>query len=111
MLSLLRAHWRLHRNPIWLFPGTPPEGPRHATVAMDESGLQKAFPKALSAAGVTKPATIHSLRHSWATHLVENGVNVRVVQLWMGHASPTTTAIYTHLTQRSRSAPPRRLTN
>ena len=99
-LSLLRAHWRLHRNPTWLFPGTPPEGQRHATAAMDESGLQKAFHKARDAAGVTKPASIHSLRHSWATHLVENGVNVRVVQLWMGHASPTTTAIYTHLTQQ-----------
>jgi len=98
-LSLLRAHWRLHRNPTWLFPGTPPEGQRHATAPMDESGLQKAFRKALSAAGVTKHATIHSLRHSWATHLIENGVNVRVVQLWMGHTSPTTTAIYTHLTQ------------
>jgi integrase/recombinase XerD len=99
-LSLLRAHWRLHRNPTWLFPGTPPEGQRHATMAMDESGLQKAFRKALPAAGVTKHATIHSLRHSWATHLVENGVSVRVVQLWMGHTSPTTTAIYTHLTQQ-----------
>jgi len=98
-LSLLRAHWRLHRNPTWLFPGTPPEGQRHATAAMDESGRKFAFRKALSAAGVTKPATIHSLRHSWATHLIENGVNVRVVQLWMGHTSPTTTAIYTHLTQ------------
>jgi len=98
-LSLLRAHWRRHRNPIWLFPTTPPEGQRYATAAMDESGLQKAFRKALAAAGVTKPATIHSLRHSWATHLVENGVRVRVVQLWMGHTSPTTTAIYTPLTQ------------
>ena len=67
---------------------------------MDESGLQKAFRKAREAAGVTKPASIHSLRHSWATHLIENGVNVRVVQLWMGHTSPTTTAIYTHLTQQ-----------
>jgi site-specific recombinase XerD len=99
-LGLLRAHWRLHRNPVWLFPGTPPEGQRHATAAMDESGLQKAFRKAREATGVTKPATIHSLRHSWATHLVENGVSVRVVQLWMGHTSPTTTAIYTHLTQQ-----------
>jgi len=100
-LSLLRAHWRLHRNPAWLFPGTPQTGQRHATAPMDESGLQKAFRKAVSAAGVTKHATIHSLRHSWATHLVENGVNVRVVQLWMGHSSPTTTAIYTHLTQHA----------
>ena len=99
-LSLLRAHWRLHRNPVWLFPGTPPEGQRHATAAMDESGLQKAFRKAREAAGVTKDASIHSLRHSWATHLVENGVSIRVVQLWMGHTSPTTTALYTHLTQQ-----------
>jgi len=99
-LSLLRAHWPRHRTPIWLFPTTPPQGQRHATAAMDESGLQKAFRKALSAAGVTKPATIHSLRHSWATHLVENGVSMRVVQLWMGHTSPTTTALYSHLTQQ-----------
>lgn len=99
-LSLLRAHWRRHRNPIWLFPATPPEGQRYATAAMDESGLQKAFRKALAAAGVTKPATIHSLRHSWATHLIESGVSVRGVQLWMGHTSPTTTAIYPHLTQQ-----------
>jgi site-specific recombinase XerD len=99
-LSLLRAHWPRHRNPVWLFPATPPQGQRYATAAMDESSLQKAFHKALPAAGVTKEATIHSLRHSWATHLVESGVNIRVVQLWMGHASPTTTAIYTHLTKQ-----------
>jgi integrase len=99
-LSLLRAQWRLHRNPVWLFPGTPPEGQRHASAAMDESGLQKAFRKALLAAGVNKQATIHSLRHSYATHLVESGVHIRVVQLWMGHTSPTTTAIYTHLTKQ-----------
>ena len=98
-LRLLRAQWRLHRNPVWLFPGSPPEGQRHASAAMDESGLQKAFRKALPPAGVNKEATIHSLRHSWATHLVESGVNIRVVQLWMGHTSPTTTAVYTHLTK------------
>ena len=100
-LTLLRAHWRLHRNPVWLFPGTPRDGERHACVPMDESGLQKAFRHAVQAAGVHKPATIHSLRHAWATHLLESGVSVRVLQLWMGHASPTTTAIYTHLTQHA----------
>ena len=100
-LSLLRAHWRLHRNPVWLFPGTVPTGAQHASVPIDESGLQKAFRHALQAAGVSKPATIHSLRHSWATHLLESGVNVRVLQLSLGHASPTTTAIYTHLTQHA----------
>jgi len=101
ILTLLRAHWRLHRNPFWLFPGTPRDGERHASVPMDESGLQKAFRHAVQAAGVTKHATIHSLRHSWATYLLESGVNVRMLQLWMGHASPTTTAIYTHLTQHA----------
>jgi len=99
-LTLLRAHWRLHRNPTWLFPGTVPTGERHASVPMEESGLQKAFRKAVQSAGVRKSATIHSLRHSWATHLLASGVSVRVLQLWMGHASPTTTAIYTHLTQQ-----------
>jgi integrase/recombinase XerD len=100
-LTLLRAHWRIRRNPVWLFPGTPAPSEQHASVPMEESGLQKAFRHAVAAAGVNKPATIHSLRHSWATHLLESGVSVRVLQLWMGHASPTTTAIYTHLTQHA----------
>jgi site-specific recombinase XerD len=108
-LTLLRAHWRLHRNPVWVFPSTAPTNEPHATAPMDESGLQKAFRHAVQAAGVSKPATIHSLRHSWATHLLESGVNVRVLQLWMGHTSPTTTAIYTHLTQHAEQAAARAL--
>ena len=100
-LSLLRAHWRLHRNPTWLFPGAVAPGEQHASRPMEESALQKAFRKAVQAAGVSKPATIHSLRHSWATELLESGVSVRVLQLWMGHTSPTTTAIYTHLTRKA----------
>jgi integrase/recombinase XerD len=103
-LTLLRAQWRLHRNPVWLFPGTVPPGEQYASRPMEESGLQKAFRKAVQAAGVNKPATIHSLRHSWATELLESGVSVRVLQLWMGHSSPTTTAIYTHLTQHAEQA-------
>jgi len=103
-LTLLRAQWRLHRNPLWLFPGTVPTGEQHASRPMEESGMQKAFRRAVQAAGVSKPATIHSLRHSWATHLLESGVSVRVLQLWMGHSSPTTTAIYTHLTQHAEQA-------
>ena len=105
----MRAHWRLHRNPTWLVPATPPEGQRHATVPLDQSGRKYAFRKAVQAAGVTKHATIHSLRHSWATHLIESGVSVRVVQLWMGHTSPTTTAIYTDLTQQSEERAARAL--
>ena len=100
-LTLLRAHWRLHRNPVWLFPGALGTGEQHASRPMEESALQKAFRRAVQTAGVNKPATIHSLRHSWATHLLESGVSVRLLQLWMGHTSPTTTAIYTHLTQHA----------
>jgi integrase/recombinase XerD len=103
-LTLLRAHWRLHRNPVWLFPGTVPTAQQHASVPMDESGLQKAFRHAVHAAGVSKPATIHSLRHSWATHLLESGVNVRVLQLWIVCTYTTTTEIYTHLTQHAEQA-------
>ncbi len=100
-LTRLRAHWRLHRTPIWLFPGAGATGEQHASVPMEESARQKAFRKAVPAAGVSKPATIHSLRHSWATHLRESGVSVRVLQRWMGHTAPSTTAIDTQLTQHA----------
>jgi len=102
-LTLLRDHWRSHRNPVWLFPSPGPAGDERttATVPMEESGVQKAFRRALQEVGLNKPATVHSLRHSWATHLLEHGVNLRLIQLWLGHTSPTTTAIYTHLTRNA----------
>lgn len=105
-LLLLRAHWLTHRNPVWLFPGRSPNGfeRRSASAPMHESALQKAFRRAVQEVGLNKPACVHSLRHSWATHLLESGVSVRVLQLWMGHTSPTTTAIYTHLTQHAEQA-------
>lgn len=102
-LSLLRAHWLSHRNPVWLFPSPGSSGDQRtiATAPMDERGLQKAFHHAVQEVGLNKPATVHSLRHSWATYLLERGVNLRLIQLWMGHTSPTTTAIYTHLTRNA----------
>jgi len=102
-LMLLREHWRSHRNPVWLFPSPGPSGYERATatVPMDESGVQKAFRRALQAVGLTKPASVHTLRHSWATHLLEAGVNVRLIQVWMGHSSLATTAIYTHCTRKT----------
>jgi integrase/recombinase XerD len=102
-LTLLRAHWLSHRNPVWLFPGRGPNGckRRCATTPMNEAGVQKAFHRAVQELGLNKPASVHSLRHSWATHLLESGVNLRLIQLWMGHTSPTTTAIYTHLTRNA----------
>jgi integrase/recombinase XerD len=102
-LTLLRAYWVTHRNPIWLFPAAGPGGaaPRAATGPISDRSVQRAFQAALQESRITKPATVHTLRHSWATHLLEAGVNVRVIQVWLGHRSPTTTALYTHLTQKT----------
>jgi integrase/recombinase XerD len=105
-LTLLRTHWRSHRNPTWLFPSPGSAGDERttATVPMEQSGLQKAFRRAIQEVGLNKPASVHSLRHSYATHLLERGVNLRLIQLWLGHTSPTTTAIYTHLTRNGEQA-------
>jgi len=95
-LELLREYWSSHRDPVWLFPGmTPGGGP------MSPSGVQRAFKAALAESGVHKQASVHTLRHSWATHLLEAGVNLRLIQIYLGHRSPTTTALYTHLTRKS----------
>ena len=66
------------------------------------SSVQRAFKAALQESGVQKPdATVHTLRHSYATHLLEVGVNLRIIQAYLGHSSPQTTAIYTHLTRKA----------
>jgi site-specific recombinase XerD len=98
-LKLLRQHWLRHRHPVWLFPSPREE----AHQPMNESGVQRAFRAAVQESGVHKEATVHTLRHSYATHLLEAGVNLRIIQSYLGHASPTTTVIYTHMTSNTET--------
>jgi len=102
-LQLLREYWQTHRNSVWLFPS---EGRDHselksATEPMHKSSVQDAFHAALKQSGNHKRASVHTLRHSWATHLLEAGVNLRLIQEWLGHSSPATTSVYTHLTVKA----------
>jgi site-specific recombinase XerD len=100
LLDLLRRHWSSHHHPVWLFPDSRWEGssPAAPIGPIHHRGVQRAFGLALRESGVRKAATVHTLRHSYATHLLEAGVSLRLIQAYLGHATPTTTTIYTHLT-------------
>lgn len=102
-LELLRDYWSTHRNPVLIFPA---EGRDHinlskATEPMSKSSVQDAFRAALKQSGINKRASVHTLRHSWATHLLEAGVHLRLIQEYLGHSSPATTSVYTHLTVKA----------
>jgi integrase/recombinase XerD len=103
-LDLLRQAWVVHRNPVWLFPPANGGDPARAPAPVSPNTLQKVFRLARQAAGITKPASVHTLRHSYATHLLEAGVNLRQIQAYLGHSSPQTTARYTHLTTTAHIA-------
>lgn len=101
-LALLREYWKTHRHPRLLFPamGRGMRGTHDAENPMARSSIQGAFRQAKEQAGIHKKnVTIHTLRHSYATHLLERGVNVRVIQRWLGHTCLETTMIYLHLTR------------
>ena len=98
-LRRLREFWKTHRSPEWLFPA---RSWKHQGEPITGDSLQRAFYRALKKSGITKKAHVHSLRHAHATHLMEVGVNLRLIQETLGHRNPSTTAIYTHLTQPAR---------
>jgi site-specific recombinase XerD len=85
-LAALRVFWKTHRNPPFLFPGLSKGAGRTAvpSLPMHHSGVQRAFQKAFSQSGIRKTASVHTLRHSWATHLLEAGVNLRQIQEYLG---------------------------
>jgi len=92
-LACLREFWRTTKAKGWFFPG--PDG-EHVNIAT----IQSSFKAALLKSGINKSASVHTLRHSIATHLLESGVDIRTIQKLLGHESITTTCIYTHLTDK-----------
>ena len=102
ILPRLRDYWRTHRSRVWLFPAPTRRGLRHSLAhqggPVTRSSLQSAFRRAWRKSGIAKRASVHTLRHSYATHLHEAGVSLRLIQAILGHKSLRTTQIYTHLT-------------
>ncbi len=94
-IELLREYYKLYRPRTWLFEGVV-TGERY-----DERSLQQVLKKAVRLANIKKPVTLHWLRHSYATHLHESGVDIRYIQEILGHRSTKTTEIYTHVSTRS----------
>lgn len=99
LLGQLRAYWREYRPAHWLFPAArDPRRPMNAQVP------QRAFRAAKARAGTTKPASIHSLRHAFATHLLETGTDIHTIQRLMGHGGIQSTLVYFHLAREHLSA-------
>ena len=95
LLELLRAWWRAARPQGWLFPGRDPAQP------MTTRQLNRACHAAAEAAGIEKNVSPHTLRHSFATHLLEQNVDVRVIQVLLGHAKLDSTALYTRVATKT----------
>ena len=97
LLRILRTYWRLARPKRWLFPGRDDEHPLVPNV------LHAACRSACAAAGLSKQVTVHTLRHTFATHLLESGADVRIIQVLLGHASIASTTRYTRVATKTIS--------
>lgn len=103
-LRALRTYWSTHRNPVLIFPSRTGEDVDYLKATkrtMNVEGCRNAMRAALKDCNINKPVTIHSLRHSFGTHLVQMGVHLRHIQEHLGHSTPKTTELYTHLTEIS----------
>jgi integrase/recombinase XerD len=98
VLTELRRLWKTHRNKRWLCPSPRRNGP------ISRYALWLTFKQAARAVGITRRVSPHTLRHSYATRLLESGVDIRVAQILLGHATIGTTAIYAHLTEPTRTS-------
>ena len=97
VLAELRRLWKTHRDKRWLCPSPTGNGP------ITRWALGQTFRQVVAEAGIKARVTPHTLRHSYATRLLEAGVELRIVQILLGHASIGTTALYTHLTEPTRA--------
>jgi site-specific recombinase XerD len=93
-LEVLREYWKVYQSKDWLFPG-PKQNSQ-----MPSRKVEKILEDASQKVGITKHVTVHTLRHSFATHLLEGGTDLRYIQELLGHKSSKTTEIYTHVSQR-----------
>ncbi len=91
LLQVLRRYWQAARPTTWLFPSSKPDSP------ISSSAVQRASKRAAHDAGLSKQVTVRMLRHCFATHLLESGTNIRVIQALLGHQSVSTTQRYTHV--------------